>query len=63
MERSAGDRVLRKYAFCTKQWPKKNTFEWPKVVPELSFARFWGVPCIQNWSQFFVVSVLESTVS
>ena len=28
---------------------EKNTFEWPKVVSETSFPRFWGVLCNENY--------------
>ena len=33
---------VKKCPFCTQQW-LKTTFEWPKVVSEVSFPRFWGV--------------------
>ena len=33
---------VKKCPFCTQQW-LKTTFEWPKVVSEVSSPRFWGV--------------------
>ena len=33
---------FEKTSVFTKQWPK-TTFEWPKVVSEVSFPTFWGV--------------------
>ena len=39
-------RILRK-------WPK-TTFEWPKVVSEVSFPRFWGVLSIAKCFRFFI---------
>ena len=41
---------------------RKTTFEWPKVVSEVSFPRFWGVLCIAKCFRFFV-SVIGSAVS
>ena len=40
----------------------KAKAEWPKMVSEVSFPRFWGIFCIEKWSQFFV-SVIGSAVS
>ena len=54
--------LLRNRAFYTSQWPKKNTFEWPKVVSEVIFPRFWGVVCIEKCFRIFV-SVIGSAVS
>ena len=33
---------------------RKTTFEWPKVISEVSFPRFWGVFCIAKCFCFFV---------
>ena len=41
---------------------RKTTFEWPKVVSEVSFLRFWGVLSIAKCFRFFV-SVIGSAVS
>ena len=41
---------------------RKNTFEWPKVVSEVSFPRFWGVLSIAKCFRCFV-SVIRSVVS
>ena len=41
---------------------RKTIFEWPKVVSEVSFTRFWGVLCIAKCFRFFV-SVIGSAVS
>ena len=41
---------------------RKTTFEWSKVVSEVSFPRFWGVLCIAKCFRFFV-SVIGSAVS
>ena len=41
---------------------KKTSFEWPKVVSEVSFPRFGGVLCIAKCFRFFV-SVIGSVVS
>ena len=41
---------------------RKNTFEWPKVVSEVIFPRFWGVVCIEKCFRIFV-SVIGSAVS
>ena len=40
---------------------RKSTFEWPKVVSEVSFPRFWGVVCIEKCFLIFV-SVIGSAV-
>ena len=52
---------VKKCPFCTQQW-LKTTFEWPKVVSEVSFPRFWGVLSIAKCFRFFV-SVIGSAVS
>ena len=41
---------------------RKTIFEWPKVVSEVIFPRFWGVVCIEKCFRFFV-SVIGSAVS
>ena len=41
---------------------RKNTFEWPKVVSEVIFPRFWGVVCIEKCFRIFV-SVIGSALS
>ena len=41
---------------------RKSTFEWPKVVSEVIFPRFWGVVCIEKCFRIFV-SVIGSSVS
>ena len=41
---------------------RKSTFEWPKVVSEVIFPRFWGVVCIENCFRNFEI-VVGSAVS
>ena len=36
---------------------RKTTFEWPKVVSEVSIPRFWGVLCIAKCFRFFVSGI------
>jgi len=36
---------------------QKTTFEWPKVVSEVSFPRFWGVFCISKCFRFIFLQV------
>ena len=41
---------------------EKNTFEWPKVVSEVTFPRFWEVVCIEKCFRNFEI-VVGSAVS
>ena len=41
---------------------RKTTFEWPKVVSEVIFPRFWGVVCIEKCFRNFEI-VVGSAVS
>ena len=36
---------------------EKNTFEWPKVVSEVIFPRFWGVVCIEKYFRNFEIVI------
>ena len=52
---------VKKCPFCTQQW-LKTTFEWPKVVSEVSFPKFWWVLWGVCFPEFFD-SVIRSAVS
>ena len=41
VDKSGVYRVLRKHPFLQSNG-RKTTFEWPKVVSEVSFPTFWG---------------------
>ena len=41
---------------------RKTTFEWPKVVSEVIFPRFWGVVCVEKCFRNFEI-VIGSAVS
>ena len=41
---------------------RKTTFEWPKVVSEVIFHRFWGVVCIEKCFRNFEI-LIGSAVS
>ena len=41
---------------------RKTTFEWPKVVSEVIFPRFWGVVCIEKCFRNFEI-LIRSAVS
>ena len=47
---------LRKKSFFAQNG-RKTTFEWPKVVSEVIFPRFWGVVCIEKCFQNFEIVV------
>ena len=44
--------VPRNAIFGTPKWPK-ITFRGPILIPEVSFWGFWGLVCIEKWSQNF----------
>ena len=44
-----------------RKMAEKNTFEWPKVVSEVIFCRFWGVICIEKCFRNLEI-VIESAV-
>ena len=47
----ANGKMTQKYAKLIR-WPK-ITFRGPILVPEVSFWGFWGLVCIEKWSQNF----------
>ena len=51
----ANGKMTQKYQKNAK-WPK-ITFRGPILVPEVAFWGFWGLVCIEKWSQNFDLGI------